>query len=150
MDMPSTLSTLTRLEQLTIRADLEFYFSSGNFSEEAGAYTSSISTITGLIKTASFLKHLTLAFNFRLNKRAYIPKASEFICIPLVGLLTECRSASISLCAKALCDGDRSFDATFLAMVLFVLTSCSEVNQLVKQGVLIIIPEKLATPPANG
>ena len=80
---------------------------------------------------------------------AQIPKPSEFICIPLVGLLNECRSASISLHVSAICDTSHEFDATFLDIVLSVLTGCAEVNQLVEQGVLVIIPEIPPIPLAE-
>jgi len=111
---------------------------------------SSISALTCLVKAVSSLKHLTLAFHFCLDKRIHIPRASEFIRIPLVGLVNECRSASISLCVSATCHTDRDFDATVLEVVLSALTGCAELNQLVEKGVLTIIPKRPATPSAIG
>ena len=143
VEIPFTISSLTRLERLTICADLTFN-SFNSLIQETRSY-SAILPLTDLIKTAPFLKHLKLVFNFGLNKRAHIPEALEYVCSTLVGLLTECRATSISLCVKAICF-DQDFDATFLEMVLSALTGCVGVNQLVEQGVLIIRP---ATPSTD-
>jgi len=131
-NIPFTLSSLTRLEHLTICANLHFAF-----LDEIWSY-SVIPSLTDLIKTAPSLKHLKLAFKFGLNVNAHIPKPLEYICFTLVGLLTECRATSISLCISAICDRDRGFDAIFLEMVLSAMTGCAGLNQLVGQGVLVI------------
>lgn len=141
--IPFTLSSLTQLEHLVIRANLDFLF------YDDYTFGSSLPALTSLIKTASSLKHLTFAFNFHLNKWVQIPKASEFICIPLVGLLKESRSVDISLHIGAICDSGREFDAPFLEVIVSVLTGCAEVNQLVEQGVLVIIPDTAAIPSAE-
>jgi len=132
-DIPFTLSSLTRLEYLTICADLNFYFD---------GHSSPVRSLTDLIKTAPILKHLKFAFKFRCNTKTHIPECLQHFCSTLVRvrLLTECRATSISLCVSAICDMDRDFDATFLEMVLSALAGPAKVNQLVEQGVLIIRP----------
>jgi len=120
-DIPFTLHPLTRLERLTLCADLEFYSSAGTNHLGEGddstyIFMSSISALTCLVKAVSSLKHLTLAFHFCLDKRIHIPRASESICIPLVGLVNECHSPSVSLCVSATCYTDRDFDAMVLVV----------------------------------
>lgn len=54
-------------------------------------------------------------------------------------LLVSSTNVVARLFVSAPCHSGRDFDATFLEMVLSVLTGCAEVNQLVEKGVLIII-----------
>ena len=137
------LHPLKRLQCLTLCANLKLHFCKD--SDSTYALFSSIPASTCLIKTTSFLKHLTLAYHFSINRRIHIPHSLEFIDIAFVDLLNECRSTSISLCVSASCASDPDFDGTFLEAVLSALARCAEVKQLVEKGVLIIIPEKLAT-----
>ena len=130
----STLSSLTRLEHLTICADHVF----NSDGLEKFWFFSFIPPVTDLIKTAPILKHLKIAFNFWLNASAHISETLEHFCPSLVHLLTECRATSITLCVSANCHLDRSFEATFLEMARSALTGCAEVNQLVEQDVLVI------------
>ena len=85
-----------------------------------------VPALTGLIKAASYLKKLTLAFRFHLNM-VYISKATELIYTPPS---QSARSTYISLRVRAICHEDRSFDATFFEIILSALIGCLEVNQL--------------------
>jgi len=137
--IPLSLSSLVCLEKLTISADLEFHFQSGYRGlPDVYGFSSSISAISQLLRTASSLQHLTLDFHFYINARLELPYDPEALWSPLVTLVSESSSPCINLRVKA----TKLSRVTTISpeIVTSSFASCPALTQMIEQGVLVIIP----------
>ena len=140
-----TFSGLPYLEDLTIRAKVFLHHSNSNGigPDELQWYQySPIPAITHLVKTAPFLKYLTLDFYFLIHGSPsdlpiYFPDWSS-----LVLLLAQSYSPSTTLKISADTFPLTDLGATAVTRsILLSLGRCVQVMRMVKQGVLVIIPE---------
>ena len=162
--IPVTLSTLPRLEQLTIRATLHYIFESSS-ARQHGFY-SPIPAITLLFSSnASSLKHLILDFDFTITSHSLVRTdtlswsfISEVFCSPLVHLLStlsasECSgfaSSAVSIQVDLHLSGASfgHFSTTNRAglrhvpiyIIHYILSGSKELMQFVEQGRLIVTP----------
>jgi len=134
-----SLSPLVCLEKLTISADLEFHFQSGYRGlPDVYGFSSSIYAISQLLRTALSLQHLTLDFRFHINDRLQLPYDPEALWSPLVTLVSQTSSPCIDLRVKA--TKLPGFTAISPEIVTSSLASCPALTQMVRRGVLVIIP----------
>jgi len=137
--IPLSLSSLVCLEKLAISADLAFHFQN-NYRDPPDIYgfSSSISAIAQLLKTALSLQHLTLDFRFHINVHRQLPHAPEALWSPLVTLVSESSSPCINLRIKA----SQLPQLTTISpeIVTSSLASYPPLTEMIEQGVLVIIP----------
>lgn len=141
--IPITFSGLLYLEDLTICAKIFFYHSNRNgMGPDEWCQDSPIPAITRLVDTALFLTYLTLDFDFHIYGS---PRDLLIDWSSLVLLLAHSFSPSTTLKIRVDPGPFPDQDATSVTrtVILASLGRCVQVMRMVKQGVLVIIPEVL-------